>query len=255
MVFDGKKFAAELEKELVESGKLAGKSLLVLQCDGTNKESAYVRLKRETGERLGVKVKTQELENSKQLKEKIKSKEIDGCDGVLVQLPILGATKEETEGILNLIPIEKDVDGLNSASLFQPAVVRAVEKVMDSIKVTPLNSLAVVGARGMVGKRLVTRLTKLGFTKIGIFDIGDDLNKLEDYWVVISATGSAGLIKASLLREGVVAIDLGYPQGDFRFDEVKKKASFITPVPGGVGPMTVECLYENLAETKGSTPR
>jgi len=105
MIFDGGKFASDLEKELVDSGKLAGKSLLILQCDGSDKESKYVELKRKAGERMGVRVRTKSAswrtKNSRQLKEKLKSKIEE--DGVLVQLPIAGANKAETEKILSLI--------------------------------------------------------------------------------------------------------------------------------------------------------
>lgn len=244
MVFDGKALAKEIQKELVGSGKLKGKSLLILQCDGGDKESQYVRLKREAGERLGVSIKTQVL-SSKQELQKILNIKIED-DGILVQLPIVGTSKAETEAILGLIPPEKDIDGLNPASSYQPAVVRAIEKIFEEIKVNPSNSVAVVGAKGMVGKRLVERLKSLGFSSIGQFDLGDDLNKLKNYWVVVSATGQAGLIKPAMIREGVVAIDLGYPEGDFDL-AVGEKVSFITPVPGGVGPVTVACLFENLA--------
>ncbi len=172
---------------------------------------------------------------------------------MLVQLPIVGAGKKETEEILGLIPLDKDVDGLNPSSKFVPAVVRAVEKILDEIKVTPMNSVAVVGAKGMVGRRLVSSIKYLGFREIGEFDLGDDLKKLRNYWVVISATGQAGLIKPEMVRDGVVAIDLGYPKGDFDPSAssgqvpISEKAKFFTPVPGGVGPVTVVCLYENLA--------
>lgn len=253
MIFDGKKFADDLEKDLIKSGKLAGKSLLILQCDGSDKESRYVSLKREAGERMGVNVKTQELENSRQLKEKLKLEEISDFGGVLVQLPIAGASREETEEILNLIPTEKDVDGLNPSSKFVPAAVLAVEKIMEeAMKAGAFEfdiylRVGVVGAKGMVGKRLVKRLRDQGYV-VAEFDIGDDLSGLADCDVVVGATGQAGLIKPEMLGEGVVAIDLGYPKGDFD-PEVEKKAKFFTPVPGGAGPVTVVSLFENLAKT------
>lgn len=246
MMFEGKKFAGEIERELVESGKLVGRSLLILQCDGSDKESKYVELKRKAGERMGVEVSLQLAVDSNQLREKLKSGEINDFGGVLVQLPIAGASRKETEEILGLIPPEKDVDGLNPASKFVPAVVAAVEGILNEIKVTPGDSIAVVGAKGMVGRRLVSRIKNLEFRNVGEFDLGDDLSKLKDYWVVISATGEAGLIKPVMVREGVMAIDLGYPKGDFD-PGVSGKASFMTPVPGGVGPVTVVSLYGNLA--------
>ena len=104
--------------------------------------------------------------------------------------------------------------------------------------------VGVVGSEGQVGKRLVDRFSKLGFEVLG-FDVGDDLKALKKCGVIISATGQAGLIKQEMVKDGVIAIDLGFPVGDFD-SSVAEKASFFTPVPGGVGPVTVVSLFENL---------
>ena len=87
MIFDGRVKAAKIEAELMASGRLMGKSLLILQCDGGEKESTYVRLKREMGEKLGARVKVEVLRNKEEVVERLKR--VDE-DGVLVQLPILG---------------------------------------------------------------------------------------------------------------------------------------------------------------------
>lgn len=252
MIFDGKRFAEDLEKKLIESGKLAGKSLLILQCDGSDKESKYVELKRKAGERMGVNTKVRICEFTKIGIEGFK-KEIEEFDGVLVQLPIVGANKKEAEEILSLIPVEKDVDGLNPASKFVPAAVSAIEKIMgEAMKAGAFEfdiylRVGVVGAKGMVGRRLVKRLRDQGYV-VAEFDLGDDFSGLINCDVVVSATGQAGLIKPEMIGEGVVAIDLGYPKGDFDLN-VEKKAKFFTPVPGGIGPVTVVSLFENLART------
>ena len=67
--------------------------------------------------------------------------------------------------------------------------------------------------------------------------------------IVVSATGVAGLVKKEMVKEGAVVIDVGEPKGDVDFAGVSQKASFITPVPRGVGPVTVVCLFENLLES------
>ena len=244
MIFDGTAEAKRIEEKLIASGRLLSKSLLILQCDGEEKESTYVRLKREMGERLGVIVKTQKLKNSKQLRNILKSKEIGGFDGVLVQLPILGAGREETEEILTAIVAEKDVDGLNSASSFQSAVVRAVLRILKVAGVEEGRRIGVVGSGGLVGRRLMRDLGGAGYSCLG-FDLGDDLAGLLVCETIVSATGVANLIRPEMVREGIVAIDLGYPKGEFSPD-VSQKADFFTPVPGGVGPLTVICLFENL---------
>ncbi|TRZ53120.1 bifunctional 5,10-methylenetetrahydrofolate dehydrogenase/5,10-methenyltetrahydrofolate cyclohydrolase, partial [bacterium] len=157
-----------------------------------------------------------------------------------------GATKEETEQILCAINPEKDVDGLNPNSRFIPAAVRAVERVMDIFNVDQEQTIAVVGALGWVGKRLVERLKKLEFSVTG-FDKGDNLMQLKKFDVVIGSTGFVGLIEGEMVEKGFVGIDMGYPKGDFAPAAIDK-ALLITPVPGGVGPLTIVAMYESLAE-------
>ena len=246
LVLDGKNEAEKIAKFLEESEKLLGKSLLILQCDGHAEESTYVRLKREMGERLGVLVSVSFAKNKEELKEMLFDANTDETiDGVLIQLPIIGATKEETEQILYSINPEKDIDGLNPNSRFIPAAVGAVERVMEIFIVDEEQPVAVVGSLGEVGKRLAVRLQQLGYLVTG-FDKGDDLSKLKEQDVIIGSTGVEGLIKADMVANGFVGIDLGYPKGDFS-PEAFEKALMITPVPGGVGPLTVVSLFENLA--------
>lgn len=247
LVLDGKKEAEKIAKFLEESEKLIGKSLLILQCDGHAEESKYVRLKREMGERLGVLVTVSPAKNKDELVEQIVEANADETvDGVLVQLPIIGATKEETEQILYSINSEKDVDGLNPKSRFIPAVVGAVERVLEIFNVDEEQTISVVGSLGQVGKRLVERLKTVGYQVSGL-DKGDDLMDLKKFDVVIGSTGVAGVIKGEMVDSGFVGIDLGYPKGDFS-PKAFEKALMITPVPGGVGPLTVVSLFENLAE-------
>jgi len=247
LVLDGKKEAEKIAKFLEESEKLMGKSLLILQCDGHAEESTYVRLKREMGERLGVLVTVSMLKNKEELKEQVADANIDETvDAVLVQLPIIGATKEETEQILYSISPEKDIDGLNPKSRFIPAVVGAVERVMEIFNVDEKQPVVVVGALGEVGKRLVPRLKQLGYRVTGL-DKGDDISQLKKFEVIIGSTGVEGLIKEEMVDSGFVGIDLGYPKGNFS-PEAFDKALMITPVPGGVGPLTVISLFENLAD-------
>lgn len=247
VIFDGKKQAEREAEFLEESERVLGKSLVIFQCDGRTDDSAYVRLKREMGERLGAVVSVVYAQNKAELKEMlIAANEDETMDGILIQLPILGAAKGELEQILSSIAPEKDVDGLNPKSRFIPAVVRAVERLMEIFKVNEDDKVAVVGNQGTVGVRLMERLKSLGLSPVG-FDKEDDLHRLKDFDCVVSATGVSDLITAEMVAEGFVGIDLGYPRGEFSAPAVAK-ASLITPVPGGVGPMTIVSLYENLAD-------
>lgn len=244
---DGKNEAEKIALFLEESERLLGKSLVILQCNGHTEESTYVRLKREMGERLGVIVSVLFAQNKEELIDMIEdANNDDSVDGILVQLPIVGADKQETEQILSSIAESKDVDGLNPKSSFVPAVVRAVERTLEIFKISKGQTIAVVGALGEVGNRMMKRLNALGYQIKG-FDKGDDLADIKEYEVIIGATGAEGLIKETMVRKGFVGIDLGYPKGDFD-KETLAMSSMMTPVPGGVGPMTIVSLFENLAE-------
>lgn len=248
MKFDGKKESERQAVFLEESERVLGKSLVIFQCDGRNEESTYVRLKREMGERLGVIVHVVFVANVDDLKKMIiESNEDETVDGILVQLPAFDLDRRDVEKVLELIDPKKDVDGLNSKSDFVSAVVSATERVVDIFKVEEDQKIALVGSKGMVGMKLGKRLEFLGFDFTG-FDKGDDLNKLKDFDVVISATGMVDLIKPEMVADGFVGIDLGYPKAEFS-NEAVEKALIITPVPNGVGPLTVVALYENLALT------
>lgn len=245
--FDGNKEAERMALFLEESERVLGKSLVIFQCDGRTDESMYVKLKHEMGERLGVLVNVVFAKDKEELKEMlIEANNDETVDGILVQLPIIGTEREELDKILTSINPDKDVDGLNPKSRFVPAVVRAVEKILEIFKISEDDEIALVGAKGSVGVRLAKRMKDINLEVDG-FDKGDDLSKLKDYDVIISSTGVAGLIKAEMVSDKFVGIDLGYPKADFSKEAIEK-ASLITPVPGGIGPMTIVSLYENLAD-------
>ncbi len=268
MIFDGKGFAAKLEEKLRQKVMVVGRvpRLVILVSAGNESGKIYSKKKKEMGDRIGIKVEIVEILD---LKEQVVNLANDNTiDGLMVQLPLLRrgfagqavlVGKEETQKILDLIPVKKDVDGLTSENFrliatgeqaFLPATIKAVGKVMDeAIREIGLDiermKVAVVGSKGMVGKPLVSQLKRFGF-EVGEFEVNDEL-KLADYDVVISATGKEGLIKPEMVKKGVVVIDVGFPKGDFETD-VSKNSSFFTSVPGGVGPVTVVCLMENVVE-------
>ena len=250
--FDGKKEAERVAEFLEESERVLAKTLVIFQCDGGDEESTYVRLKREMGERLGVLVTVDRRSSIVDLREGIEEANRDEMvDGILVQLPILDhgssiVDRNVVEKILGMIKPSKDVDGLNPKSHFVPAAVRAVERVIEIFNIDSEQKIALVGVKGTVGKRIGERLKYLGFEFTG-FDKGDDLYKLKDFEVIITATGVTDLITAEMVMDGFVGIDLGFPKAEFT-REAAEKALLITPVPGGIGPMTIVSLYENLAE-------
>lgn len=221
MVFDGKKFAEEMIARLPKR-----KAKLVIFLDPENASGAkYVQKKIELAKRLGVEV--------------VMNKVAGDEDGIMVQLP-----HPDAVNLIAQIPPKKDVDGLKEDSPFQPAVVRAVLAVLSTQYSVFSKKIIVVGSRGFVGDKLM-RVLGDRYSVIGMDKDDFDYEKIRSADVVISATGQPGLIKPEMVKDGVVAIDIGFPKGDFD-PKVANKASFFTPVPGGVGPVTVAMLYANL---------
>lgn len=220
VIFAGNKFARGVIAKLPKR-----KAKLAIFLDSGNISGAkYVAKKMQLARRLGVEIAMNKVDGSE--------------DGIIVQLP-----HPDAKELISQIPPEKDVDGLRDGSPFKPAVVRAVLAILTEAKRIGFNPirLAVVGGKGFVGSRLVKELNCSGF------DIGVDLHQLKDFDAVISCTGQPGLVKPEMVKAGVVVIDVGYPQGDFD-PKVAEKASFFTPVPGGIGPVTVAMLFANLLE-------
>jgi methylenetetrahydrofolate dehydrogenase (NADP+)/methenyltetrahydrofolate cyclohydrolase len=108
--------------------------------------------------------------------------------------------------------------------------------------------VVVVGRSELVGRPLAYYL-KTKISKVEMIGSKDNITQeLINADIIVSATGQANLITGEMVKEGVIVIDVGEPRGDVEFASVAKKASFITPVPGGVGPVTVVSLLENLVE-------
>jgi len=229
MVFDGRKFAAEIEAELP---RIRTKLMVVLDT-GNLAGKKYVERKRQVAERLGV---TMEVVDRPQ----IENWNVDpAVGGIMIQLPF-----SNTHQLIELIDPKKDVDGMREDSLFMPATVRAVKHILNhELGIMSYEKLTVVGSRGVVGKGLMKWLP--GASGMDAEDFDPAALATSD--VVISATGQAGLIKPEMVRDGAAAIDVGYPKGDFD-PAVALKARFFTPVPGGVGPVTVVMLFANLAD-------
>ncbi|KKU02519.1 MAG: Bifunctional protein FolD [Candidatus Amesbacteria bacterium GW2011_GWB1_47_26] len=226
MIFDGKKFAEEIIAKLPRR-----KAKLAIFLDPGNVSGAkYVQKKIEVAKRLGVEIVMNKIDGSE--------------DGIMVQLP-----HPRAKELIANIPPKKDVDGLREDSPYQPAVVRAIVEILNNAPSDPPLNLRggrkgvilIVGCRGFVGRKLMQVLPNaIGMDK-GDFDPSTTLRAD----VVISTTGQKDLIDSDMVRDGFIAIDVGYPDAEFT-PAALAKASFYTPVPGGVGPVTVACLFTNL---------
>lgn len=253
---------------------------------GDNPESElYLRLKEKAAKRLGIEFEWGKFrgEDPEKIISFIKEKNNDpDVNGIIVELPLpeeLQIANCELRILDSIEPI-KDVDCLTSENKklleegkpkFVPPTVMAVGEILklqiaNCKLVMGEGKIVVVGSEGAVGKGILSYLRSLrGLSNLrGIDKETKDLTLVtKDADILISATGVGHLIKKEMVKPGAIIIDVGIEKkkdlgplrcearvvGDVDFEQVKEIASFITPVPGGVGPVTITCLMENLIET------
>ncbi len=256
--FDGRLFAAEKEVSLglkVLGLKARGvypklASILV----GNNPASElYVNLKKKAAERIGAEVDIYFISEKAKLDDIILLIDTLNTDinvhGIMIQLPLPVSLSKFKNQIIESIGPSKDVDGLRSDSQFLHPTSKAVIDILKfaekGLEVSP-KTVCVVGATGMVGTPLVKELRIEGYEVVECDTKTSNLKeKTLKVEVLISTTGIPNLIDKNMVKKDAIVIDVGSPKGDIE-KGVEKKASFITPVPGGVGPVTISALLENL---------
>lgn len=240
MIIDGKAIAARKLEALrlrVEALRSAPKLLIVTDDPG----SIFVQQKIKRGQEVGVDVRV--------------AGEIDlDADGMIVQLP-----HPRADELIAKIPPEKDVDGMTGKSRFLPATVRGILTMLGEVKNEghKINNetFVVVGQGRLVGKPLadfleskvnkVFKVHKVIRCDINTANLRAQTLKGD---ILVVATGQAGLITADMVKSGATVIDCGSPKAEVDFENVSKVAGSITPVPGGVGPMTIISLLENVID-------
>jgi len=237
-ILDGKKLSQKILNDLkkeIKKNKLKLKLAIVLV--GNNPDSQkFIKQKKIACQFMGIDFKLfkfpAQIKGAKLLKEIETIVNDDSISKIVVQLPL--AKKFNTEKILKSIPKEKD------AEIISP-VVCAIDRILKEYKISLRNKEIVLIGRGrLVGQPVAVWLKKqnLKFSSI---------NKIKQADIIISGIGKPNFIKGKMIRKGVIIIDVGQ---DVDFESVSKKAGYITPTPGGIGPMTVACLLKNLVESK-----
>lgn len=271
IVFDGKEYARKEEKELgdklfdIKKRGVEFYPKLAVMLIGDNEASKlYVKMKKEACERVGVRFELFSVptiqRDSNYIIQLIRAINADPTiHGLLVQLPLPEKYKKDKDRILSAIAPEKDVDGLTENSPFLPATAQAVMTIVSlAEKQVPLPekpTAFVVGSKGMVGKAVMKAFKERGIQVDG-FDIEDYQYKLTKVSVnltstadiLVTATGTPFLIRNRHVKPHAIVIDVGSPKGDVEFEGASKRADFITPVPGGVGPVTVLSLIQNVVK-------
>ena len=256
VIFDGRAYARKKEarlekqvKELVEKGKTP--YLVSILVGSEERTEFYLLLKQRAAQRVGVRLDIVKMRDDTPVEGVVNAVSgfniVKDVHGVMVQLPLpSGFSKNDQEKIIEAIDVKRDVDGMKDESQFDAPVVRAVIDIMKKAKVIKKDKIVVVGADGFVGSKLFNKLESDGYFVKGL-DIKDDVTEdIKDSDVVISATGKKGLIKGNHISKDTVVIDVGAPKGDIDTLSVSKRARFISPVPGGVGPVTIFKLLENV---------
>lgn len=269
-LLDGKSLSAHIQATIqsqVMSLPRAPKLVVILV--GNDAPSlAYVTMKAKACKNVGIDGSVLNLPESTQESELLAHIRTlntdDNVDGILVQLPL--PKHIDTAKILESITPEKDVDGFHPLNVgriqtntqvdssFAPATPLGVMRLLEHYKIDPKGkNVAIIGASNIVGKPLAALMHNANATISLCHIYTQDLSlytKRAD--IVCVGVGKQNLLCAEMIQEGAVVIDIGINRlesgklvGDVDFDNVAKKASFITPVPGGVGPMTIASLLEN----------
>ena len=174
----------------------------------------------------------------------------DDVQGIILQLPI--SNSDQTEELLESIREDKDVDGLRKKAIFQAATPTAINWLLAGYGVDLKNKkVAIVGRGRLVGAPLEKMWLKSG-VDVTVFEKGDDLSQLINYDIIVSATGVPGLIKSRMIKPKSVVIDAGTASengkivGDVSEEVRQRDDVIITPKKGGVGPLTVSALFDNV---------
>lgn len=259
-IIDGKKLSKKILEEV--RNEVSGLTFIPVFCDvlvGSDSASIqYVNLKKKIALSVGIDFHDAHFDDNittEALIEEIKkiNKIVNMC-GLIVQLPL--PEHIDTKKVLSSIDTSLDVDCLGEMASNTPPTAGACMYLLDSLNINLLDKkIVVLGAGELVGKP-VSRILDLRNLSHSVIDKKtenkEDLLKNAD--VIISGIGQGKYIKGDMIKQGAVIIDAGTSEssgsivGDVDFDSVEPLASFVSPVPGGVGPVTVAMLFKNVLE-------
>ncbi len=274
-LLDGKALSAKIKQELKEKNKFLKENgvetcLAVILVGNDPASQTYVNSKAKACEACDIKSLVYRLDENTTQNELLALintlNHDDSVHGILVQLPLPKHISKDL--ILESIISSKDVDGFHPINVgylnlglesgFLPCTPLGVMKLLKAydINLEGLDSV-VIGASNIVGRPMATMLLNAGCTvsicHIKTKDLSTYTQKAD---LIIVAAGCVNLLRADMVKEGAIIVDVGINRlengkivGDVDFEEVSKKASFITPVPGGVGPMTIAMLLENTVKS------
>ena len=269
-IIDGKKLSQKIREEIkveVEDMKREGitPGLAVILVGNDPASQTYVKMKKNACGEVGIYSVVHEFPETISEKELLSTidmiNENPNIHGLLIQLPL--PKHIDTTKILERVSPSKDVDGFHPYNMgrlvegldsFVPCTPLGVMEMFKEYKIDLYGKdVCVVGASNIVGKPmwalLVNEMATVDICHIATKDLAAHTKRAD---IVIVGVGKPNLITADMVKDGVIVIDIGINKlpngklvGDVDFENVSKKASFITPVPGGVGPMTIAMLLKN----------
>ena len=270
-IIDGKNLAKEIRESLkVEANKLKEKGIIphlsVIMVGDDDASKVYVRNKSRACEEIGIEFKEYLLPNDTKQEELIslieKLNKDKNVNGILLQSPI--PKPLDIQEAFNTIDPKKDVDGFNPYNVgnlcigqdgFIPCTPYGIMKMFEKYNIEiDGRKVAIIGRSNIVGKPMAQCMLAKNATVTICHSRTRELKKeLKDADIIISAAGKRNMVTEDMVKEGAVIIDVGMNRndegklcGDVDFEKLKEKASYITPVPGGVGPMTIAMLMSNV---------
>lgn len=274
MIIDGKLVSSKVKENLkkqIEENKIEPK-LVVIQVGNDEASNVYIKQKIKCASTIGaicIHEKLPEETTTEQLIELItKMNEDKTINGIIVQLPL--PKHIEPNEVLNAINPDKDVDGLTEInagklSCAKPGLISCTPiGVIELLKYYNIEieskNVVIVGRSNLVGKPLINLFLMENATVTCCHSKTKNLKEYtEKADILVVAVGKPKLITEDMVKENAVVIDVGINRletglcGDVDYEKVSQKASYITPVPGGVGAMTVAMLYSNLVKTSIKT--
>lgn len=262
---DGKKLAEKISEEVKERARGKNLSLGIIWVGDDAPSRQFIERKKKVGEDIGIKVKIYSFpsaETTRSLRKKIADLiKKTNHNGFVVQLPL--PSHINTQYILNAVPEAKDVDLLNQKSIgafavgrsrVAPPVVGAVEALLKAAGADlKSKKIVILGAGRLVGKPIALWLTEknLPFSLLteDSKSIEEDMRTAD---IIISGVGKPNLIRGDMIKNGALIIDAGTSvaegktMGDVDAKSLGKNDGWLSPVPGGVGPLTVAYIFKNL---------
>ncbi len=263
------KVRESIDAHVSEGGRRPGLAVVLVGSDPAS--TIYVRAKRKDCERAGILARDFDLDAATSQQELLalidRLNEDPEVDGILVQLPLPDHIEENA--VTNRIRSDKDVDGFHAFNVgklalrqpgLRPCTPRGVMALLHYYGIANMSMHAViVGASNIVGRPMALELLVYGSTVTVTHRFTQDLEQhVRSAELLISAIGKPGVIDSEWISPGTIVVDVGINRlpngklvGDIDFEKAAKRASWISPVPGGVGPMTRSMLMQNTAEAAG----